>query len=145
MRECWCFFIRSGYNWLGQVGTIDGYVKFMDVEYMCRAIALTVMRRFRKLGYVTVGQIVEHLEFADDFRKNLALETICLHFGCFPWYIPMRSDWPDLLCCLTNYDFFITSDDYKRVIDKYIIVPYLSKENRRLRFRSDFDFIRNGD
>lgn len=146
MLESHEFFIRTGYNWLGQSGTINGYVKFMDIEYECRALALIVMRRFRKLGYVTVGQIVDHLEFEDVDKRNLALETICLYFGCFPWYIPMRSDWPSLLYCLTyGYDLFVSSDEFKRIIDKYTIVPYLSKENRKLRFRSDFDFIRNGD
>lgn len=140
------FFIRSGYIWLGQSGTINGYVKFMDIEYECRALALTVMRRFRKLGFVTVGQIVQNLDFKCSEDRDVALQFICSHFGCFPWYVPMRSDWPDLLWCFSfGYHYIVSSDEFKRIIDKYTIVPYLSRENRKLRLRSDFDFIRNGD
>lgn len=126
-------------RWQGQCGSLRGFCVFDDLDHCVRAVAICIMRSYRKAQVRTYSQIISrYAPKSDDNPTQVYLQFILDHVHKFPWDEPRSLDdfanllyyivWfeqgspGDLLGIIPMGDSFFYY--LKSVLVKYKIVPY---------------------
>lgn len=114
--------------WLGQTGETRGFCDFENVEYCIRAVAILIMRSYRKKNILTVSEIINRYAPKIENETDRYVDYICSRLGVFPFDIPTRNMYPVLLYYIARFEGNPVDLSYiARVIDFYKIVPYKKK------------------
>lgn len=115
-------------NWLGQTGETRGFCDFESVEYCIRAVAILIMRSYRKNNILTISEIINRYAPKIENQTDKYVDYICGRLGVLPFDIPSRNMFPILLYYISRFEGNpVELKDIVSVIDFYNIVPYKCK------------------
>lgn len=115
-------------HWLGLTGQTRGFCDFVNVDFCIRAVAIMIMRTYRKNNVITVSEIINRYAPPSENNTQKYVEFVCNRLGCFPFDCPRRYDFPSLLLAISMYEGNpLTLDTINFAITKFNIVPYKMK------------------
>ena len=118
----------SGNHWLMSDGQTRGFVNFKSLDYGVRAACILVMRSYRRLGVLTISEIIHRFAPSSENDTDKYVDFVCFRLDCFPFDIPSRNDFPLLLESMSLYEGNPVPKDFiSKVIDKFSISPYKCK------------------
>lgn len=116
-------------NWIGQTGQTRGFCDFQSIDYCIRAVAILVMRSYRKKNVLTISEIITRYAPPSENKTNDYISFVCNKMSAFPFDIPQRVEYPLLLRAMSIYEGnHVVLHDIMRVIDEFKIVPYKKKK-----------------
>lgn len=116
-------------TWIGQNGQTRGFCDFQLVDYCIRAVAILVMRSYRKKGVLSIDEIIHRYAPPSENNTWKYVDYVCNAMSAFPWDIPTREEYPALLCAMSVYEGNpVSIDEIKRVLNAFKIVPYKKKK-----------------
>lgn len=114
--------------WLGQTGETRGFCDFANIDDCIRAVAVLIMRSYRKQNVLTISEIINRYAPEIENETYRYVDYICLNLGVLPFDIPTRNMYPVLLYYIARFEGNpVELKDIVRVIDSYNIVPYKCK------------------
>ena len=115
----------SNSKWIGSNGSERGFVCFDHRKFGIRAACILVMRSYRKLGVLTIQEIIERYAPSVENDSDSYVRFVCQRLGCFPFDIPGRLTYPSLLSAISVFEGNpVSYDEIINVIREFKIVPY---------------------
>ena len=87
-------------NWRGQTGHTRGFCDFGSVDSCIRAFAILVLRSYKRLGVVTISQIIKRYAPPSENDTFRYINFVCDHLGCFPFDVIKDVDMMSLFICV---------------------------------------------
>ena len=119
-------------TWIGQEGSTRGFCDFRMLEYCIRAVCITVMRSYRKLGFLSVEEIINRYAPSSENDTKNYVNFVCSYIGSFPFDI-MRTveDYANLLNAMSIMEGCeVPVDLIINVCKQYKIVPLCSRRKK---------------
>lgn len=114
-------------NWMGQTGKTNGFCDFEAHRFCVRAVAILLMRSYRRKSIITVKDIISRYAPPSENRTDKYIRYICQHMNCFPEDRMMSvSDYSTLIYHMQVYEsgqVYFTLRYIGSVIDSFKIVP----------------------
>lgn len=115
--------------WIGQTGQTRGFCDFQSIEYCIRAVAILVMRSYRKKNVLTISEIITRYAPPSENKTNDYISFVCKKMYAFPFDIPQRVEYSLLLRAMSIYEGNpVLLHDIMKVINDFKIVPYKKKK-----------------
>lgn len=118
----------SNSKWIGSNGSVRGFVSFDNRKFGIRAACILIMRSYRKLGVLTIQEIINRFAPSIENDTNSYVKFVCNRLCCFPFDIPAKHEYPSLLSAMSVFEGNpVSSDEIINVIREFKIVPYKKK------------------
>ena len=75
-------------KWLGLTGQTKGFCDFQSLDYCVRAVAILVLRSYRKKDILTISEIINRYAPKSENNTDNYVSFVCARLGCFPFDIP---------------------------------------------------------
>lgn len=116
-------------HWLGLTGQTRGFCDFVNMDFGIRAVALLVMRSYRKNNVLTISEIIHRFAPPIENNTDKYVEYVCGQLSCFPFDIPSRAEYPSLFRAMSKFEGNpVDIDAINFAIAKFNIVPYKKKK-----------------
>lgn len=93
----------SSNNWLGQLGNVNGFCKFILPFYGVRAFAL-LYRTYISSGRDTIARFIRSYAPSSENNTGLYIKFVCYHMGCDPNYKLSLMDFHDFALAVSAYE-----------------------------------------
>lgn len=114
-------------RWKGQIGQNRGFVEFIDEKYAVRAIAILLLRTYRRLGLDTIRGIITRYAPPEDDNPTERYIEFCAAYmnmsGCCDVPLTRLDEYVSLISAIQRFELgrSVVSDDYIR---KYVLHFY---------------------
>lgn len=107
-------------EWLGQLGNVNGFCKFVLPFYGVRAFAL-LYRTYLRTGRATISRFIRSYAPSAENNTTLYIKFVCYHMGCHPNYKLSLKDFHVFARAVCTYEIGPDSIEFFDEIDNYII------------------------
>lgn len=105
-------------NWLGQIGCVNGFCKFIQSWYGVRAFAL-IYRAYLRSGRDTISGFIRSYAPSVENDTESYIDYVCLFMDCVPSYCLTLKDFRKFAKAVCSAELGECSKQFFKLIDSY--------------------------